>query len=1219
MDGYEPEFVTHNLPLLVLAGLGPEKPTEATNSTSGWETGVQITSQIPPVETRDADVLLKHFEANDGRELAWNGREENVKNKFWVKSVGRGYTIPPRHAQVASKPEGSPASRSVLHSPLSPLTPGSRVFPDGLIDPRWIQKHQQIVPSAYISFYTLSSDPSLSTLHDNQLKTDINHIKNVLAQSGYRTRFIAVLLSELKDQPDVEERLAIIRKATGLDPKTSLFFLPPQSSAVELQAFAEVTLSTIYPLCIEYYRDLSKHSRRKRNRGVVPPPTAPTGTSQTLSSQGWNVRYDFKLGIFAEFRQEADAAVRSYENGYETLLGTDVLESIASWSPRWNEARLLADVLTIRVIRCLLWTGNTTAAVRRWQLHYDRIRDLVDRRGKGSSTYGWHAWVSRFSEIMAQLIQRADLADFSPSNSLIYAPADKTVSVGERLQPWEYLHHPGYWYRAAVGHACIRRDVALAMPEDDRNPPGQSPASQIASRAFTYDTYLCPEPHEENPLPRYGKGVDHSAIIIDLLEKAIVEFDARSQTHLVQELSLQIANESIRSKDWPSVLRVLRPLWQKMTYRQEGYWNIVEEISWSLRNAAAHTGDGGSIIAVDWELMNQSFKLQPKWHYDIARSLEGLDTVKAKPAVVLRDQDVHSFLSGTYIFEKAEGKVGELCTSQLSFTSTALPTAAAITFTEIIIDFEGNSIKPVVLKHKLDNQDDSAPVQLSKISLTDGFIPSTTSTDDSTEEGRPAHFGDDNLTLRPGQTRVFEFGSLLREAGEARAATATFRIASDSFDLDYILKFSGTSTPEFWWNNTTKGRRVVRTNASTFNVLPKPPKMQLRFVSLKEQYYTNESITLQVEILNGEEEDSIADIDLRITGENAPVATLRHTAGTDVDIEASTHLALGKIASAASTTVDILLSAVDYPAVHDVAIKASYSLVSDPETPISCVVSMQLPTISPFEANYDFSPRVHPDPWPSFFNHQESTDASGGIQPDTSAKGLAQKWCLTSRYGSFAAQDLYIEDVDVEVIGQNGGIKCYTVKTASIPEGGLKMMPKTIEEAQFSVFTQKNSLDDRGTATLDVSLAIKWRRDANGAAVNTTVLPVPRLLVSSSEPRVLATISYSTAIPSLIHFDVMIENPSYHFLTFGLNMEPSEDFAFSGVKQSTLQLVPLSRRVVRFQLLPSVSGDWLGPVRCIIRDRYFQKVLKIAPTEGMKIEKDGMLIWVPPLGEDLDT
>lgn len=442
------------------------------------------------------------------------------------------------------------------------------------------------------------------------MKTDINAIKGKFSQSGYKTRFIVVLLSEksIVQSQDIEERLANIRKATGLDAKTSFFFLPPQSSPVELKAFVDTIVSTIYPICIEYYRDLSKHSRRKRNRGVVPPPTAPptSGTSQTLSSQGWNVRYDFKLGVFAEFRQEMDSAIRSYESGYETLLGQDVLEAIASWSPRWNEARLLADIFAFRILRCLFWTVNTTAAVRRWQSHRNRIRDFVDRRGKGSATYGWEAWEARWATIMGELIQKASVPEFGGSS--LFLLTEKTITIGERVEPWEYLHHPGYWFRAASKHLMTRRNLALKIPEEDRSPPGFSPASQIASKAYTYDTYLCPEPHEENPLPG-REGVDHSLLIINSLNDAISEFGRRGQLRFVQELQLSSAAESMKREAWEDALRMLRPLWQKMSYRSEGWWDAIEEVSWALRKAAARAGDGGSVIGVDWEMMNKCMKL----------------------------------------------------------------------------------------------------------------------------------------------------------------------------------------------------------------------------------------------------------------------------------------------------------------------------------------------------------------------------------------------------------------------------------------------------------------------------------------------------------------------------------------------------------------------------------------------------------------------------------
>ena len=497
--------------------------------------------------------------------------------------------------------------RPIAHSPLSPLSPDSSLFPDGLIDPMWIEKHQDIVPSAYVCFYKFTSDPKLSTLHDNQLKTDIGSIKSVLGRSGYRTRLIVALLSEgsITKSPDVEDRLANIRKATGLDSKTSLFFLPPQSSQVELEAFVETIISTIYPLCIEYYRDLSKHSRRKRNRGVVPPPSSPptAGTSQALSAQDWNVRYDFKLGVFAEFRQEMDAAVRSFESGYDGLL-TEVMETIAAWSPRWNEARVLADVFAIRILRCLLWNGNPAGAVRRWQSHRERLKDFVDRRGKGSATYGWAAWEARWATVMAEIIQKSDIPEFGLDGTSFYLPLDKSIVTGELQEPWEQMHHPGYWFRLASQHLARRRSLAHAIPEEDRS-LSNTPQLRKSRSTQSYDTYLCPGPSEEYPLPG-NEGVDHALLIVETLTNAITEFKKRKQTRIVHELSILSATESMRREDWDSALRILRPLWQKMSFRKEGWWGAVEEVGWALRNTAAHVGDGVTVVSVDWELLNRS-------------------------------------------------------------------------------------------------------------------------------------------------------------------------------------------------------------------------------------------------------------------------------------------------------------------------------------------------------------------------------------------------------------------------------------------------------------------------------------------------------------------------------------------------------------------------------------------------------------------------------------
>jgi hypothetical protein len=591
--------------------------------------------------------------------------------------------------------------------------------------------------------------------------------------------------------------------------------------------------------------------------------------------------------------------------------------------------------------------------------------------------------------------------------------------------------------------------------------------------------------------------------------------------------------------------------------------------------------------------------------------------MKNKPVVVLHHQDVLSFLSATYVFEQSEGKVGELCSSQLAVTSDALTASVPVVVSEVKLEF-GGSMKSIILTHSTaaGSSEEDGRVKLIRVPLMDSTSENKGTPGSGSQNGRPTLVGSADLTFRPNQTRVFEFTSLLREAGEVNAVSATFSVASSLFELDFVQEFEKAAHPDVWWGEKSVKRKLIRDKHSSITILPKPPKLELRFVELQEQHYTNENVKLHLEIVNGEDVDSIVWLDVKLLGDGAPPITLRLTTTTDNDLEntqeeiISSGFSIGKISTAASTFTEIHIPPIDIPAMYDLTMQASYRLVSDMETPVSKSMAVQLAVINPFEANYDFSPRLHPDPWPSFFSHDEPEDIET-IPQTTTARGLSQRWCLTSRYFSFAAEDLIVEDLDVHVINTNGGIQCSTKKAVVIPEGGVRVVPKSLDEAEFDVYTQKISLDDRGTATLDVSLAIKWRRDEEGSSINTTILAVPRLLVSSSEPRVLATVSYSATIPSMIHFDVTIENPSNHFLTFGLTMEPSEKFAFSGVKQSTLQLVPLSRRTIRFRLLPFIRGEWIGPIRCVIKDRYFQKILKIAPTEGMKADKEGILLFVP--------
>ncbi|KAI0169067.1 Gryzun, putative trafficking through golgi-domain-containing protein [Hypoxylon sp. FL1284] len=1233
MDGYPAGSLDHNVPFLAVSGLSTAPTRLLLTDPVLREQGVLVRSEIPPIDTHEARVILRYIQETDATNLPWHSRDNAKRYKFRIKTIGREFLLPPRRARLPDDIEAT-VPPPVLHSPFSPLSPGSSLYPDGLIDTRWLQKHQELIPSVCLAFYSLTSDSTLATLHDNQLKTDINAVKNAITQSAYKTRLVVVILSDQSPASvsQFHERLENIRRSTALDPKNSLFVLPTQRTETELETAVDSVLTAVFDQATEYYRDLARHSRKKKSRGVAPQPTIPptSGTSHTLSLQGWNVRYDFKAAIFAEFRQEIDVALRSYEQAYETLLGPDILETIPSWSPRFNDARLLSDVTAIRALKCLLWTGQSTAAVRRWQTHHDRIFDLVDRRGHGTQNYGWKAWEARWSTVMANLIEKAKFPELEATSIVPYRPPEKNLSA-ERLQPWEYLHHQGYWYRAAARHLSERRRLARSIPEEDRKQPDASLPSQ-PSKAYGYDTYLCPQPYEEFPLT--GPGVNHAQLIFEHLVLARSEFEKRHQARTSMELALECCKELERIREWPRIMDILAPLWRNMSFRKEGWWDAMEALSWTLRNAAVQVGQRDIIVAIDWELLNRGFSKRSGWHYDITKSLDDVDSEEA-PVINFSDDHVTSFLRASFVFKNEEGKAGQTCPAQLAITSNSFSNAAPVVLRSIRVEFDG-SLRTICLKHQADN---NQPPSASKLRVTKAALAEAeTSGDTDSDEGSETSSepdsailldGTDDLTLVPGQTRVFEMDVPLREPGDANASSVQVSVAPESFTLKYSIKLRENNLAGLWLSQSSR-KKITRINPHKIKVLPRPPNMKVGFANMLEQYYASESIGLDLELLNEEEADAITKLDIFVYGQDIPSYKVRIEDGTEKASHAGAGesrldgISVGTIPSSQSTKATVVIDPVDRPMSFDILVKARYHLVSDPGTPIIQQATHHLNIVNPFESSYDLFPRLHSE-WPDYFNPEDIQDLSEGDEVVRRPRGIAQKWSLATRYASFVYEDLVILDLDVSILSTQGGVSCKITKGQAIDESGLIISPKTIEEARFELVAQKFDLDDRSQATADLAFTIKWRRlGSPREVVNAMTLQLPQFYVTSSEPRVLAGVSYYSgperspsegdALSALVFLDVTIENPSSHFLTFGLTMEPSDEFAFSGAKTTTVNVLPAARRTATYRLLPLVRGAWVRPT-LVVRDKYFQKVLKITPTEGMKADRDGVLVWVPPEDE----
>jgi hypothetical protein len=635
-------------------------------------------------------------------------------------------------------------------------------------------------------------------------------------------------------------------------------------------------------------------------------------------------------------------------------------------------------------------------------------------------------------------------------------------------------------------------------------------------------------------------------------------------------------------------------------------------------------------------------------------------------------------MSASFLFQNEEGKAGQSVRGQLSIKSNAHLGSVPVVLSTVYLSFDG-SLDGIILRHH-----ETAPQSQGKAALT--TVSLTKQTDnDASQPTAPGEVGSGvtlvgsaNLTLRPGQTLVFNMEIPLREPGETRVDSLTVNVGSETFDLRQSLTFQERGNANLWYISPSATKHVAHPQPLVVRVLPRPPKMEVRCPVWKEQYYTDEPIELEFEVENGEDVEALAKLDVVLFGEKPPTFTAvipGHEDQTSSSIRSEeTRLSgapMGTIGSLKSLTVRTRLPPIERSSRYDLTLKVTYFLPTNPGTPISQTAVFQLNVVNPFEANYDLLPRVHPDPWPSLFDPDSIvlpiTSDSGDTIPQPPA-GISQAWSLITRYASFASEPLRVTDVDIVIQPSSTSRRTTTAKHTNLPPSGAGRLvhPKTIEEATFDLSAQKLTVDDRSQAPLDISLIIKWTRPDTSTTTtttttpntpNTTTLPIPRFTLFGTEPRVLASVTHrhrggttpgSPTIP-LITLTITIENASNHFLTFGLAMEPSEAFAFSGPKLTTASLLPVSRRAVEYRLLPfdvapvpapavnpgagvetgagagadgggdgsaeqqEAAGWWIRP-GLVVRDKYFQKVLRVIPAgEGVRGGKEGFEVWVPRL------
>ncbi|TPX72790.1 hypothetical protein SpCBS45565_g00138 [Spizellomyces sp. 'palustris'] len=456
MESYPLEYVLHHVPLMAVMGL-IEPDIEPPNGPTDTPTSSSLKK-----------VLLSVLMAKNNMSI-WDAaaKREGFSAFFHVTVLDKAHVFPPRKLQRATP---------VQHSNLSPLTPGSPLYPDGLMLPAWIQRQKETRPAIVVGFYILweraetldNRDPlgvqqamSIERERDLILCAEINEKKRNATDRGIRFAVVLILKMNPADDPHLDERVSFIRRTCGLDLKSSLFVLP--SASADPQQFITMMQKSLHDTAGSYYRDHDKRIRKKKARlppisaravSTVPSTSAASlpGVASISSAQqakplppaGWHLRYEYKLAVFAEFRQDMENAIKHYETAYQLLIelfqcaiyggalvpgggGSAPNDLLQPFTSRWLEARTLVDCINLKICKLHLYTDRPVPALQQLEKHLTNCKSFPEFVGPpsteltfevspglthlanlaGGGSFEYWTWVSTQYRVFGELIELA--------------------------------------------------------------------------------------------------------------------------------------------------------------------------------------------------------------------------------------------------------------------------------------------------------------------------------------------------------------------------------------------------------------------------------------------------------------------------------------------------------------------------------------------------------------------------------------------------------------------------------------------------------------------------------------------------------------------------------------------------------------------------------------------------------------------------------------------
>ncbi|KAL3828855.1 hypothetical protein ACJIZ3_017657 [Penstemon smallii] len=439
----------------------------------------------------------------------------------------------------------------------------------GIIRRDWLSKHRTRIPAVVAALFSSDNvygDPAQWL----QVCTDLENLKAVIRGRNIKLVVVVVVVTQSGHKDDTsEDRMTALRKRAELDAKNLIVFVPDDE--LELKQSLSRLWTAFTELANTYYRDEGRRIKTRLEK-------------KNFSSMELNVRYCFKVAVYAEFRRDWAEALRLYEDAYHAL--REMVGTSTRLPPiqRLVEIKAIAEQLHFKMSTLLLHGGRVVEAIARLRQHIGNYRKLV---GAPEVIFLHWEWLGRQYLVFAQLLETSS-ANVPNVQSMVSVPADKPTE-------WEY--YPAYYYQLAASYLKEKKlclEFALSMSENVGQIDGS--AESVVASAYlgqfarllehdnTYVMQALTDDEYANHALAEGKRFQDSFEIIALLKRSFEAYSNSKAERMAAYCGLQMAKEYFSVSEFANAKQAFENV--ASLYRQEGWVLSLWEVLGYLRECS---------------------------------------------------------------------------------------------------------------------------------------------------------------------------------------------------------------------------------------------------------------------------------------------------------------------------------------------------------------------------------------------------------------------------------------------------------------------------------------------------------------------------------------------------------------------------------------------------------------------------------------------------------